>query len=98
MSADLWGTVIVDKNNWPDRVLALVAAEVCHTIKRDAEGNVMRVREIFVVLGLVINHDLFLKEVLVNGAIKYVLDNVVVVTCLGVSVSILQLFYQSLVL
>jgi hypothetical protein len=33
MSADLRGKVIIDENDWPDRALVLVAAEVRHTIK-----------------------------------------------------------------
>lgn len=49
-------------------------------------------------LGPVIDHDLFLEEVSVDGTIEYVLDNIVVVACLGVPVSILQLFCQGLVL
>jgi hypothetical protein len=49
-------------------------------------------------LGLVIDHDLFLKEVLVDGTIKYVLDNIIVTAYLGVPVLILQLFCQGFVL
>jgi hypothetical protein len=35
------------------------------------------VEEIFMALGPVIDHNLFLEEVLVDGTIKYVPDNVV---------------------
>jgi hypothetical protein len=51
-----------------------------------------------VVLGLVIDRDLFLEEVSVDGTIEYVPDNVVVTACLRVSMPILQLFHQGLVL
>ena len=80
---------------WPDRVL--MAAEVCHTIKRDAEGDVVRVREVFVALGLSVNHDLLLEEIVIDRGIEYVPDNIVATAGAGVGVSILQLFCDGLV-
>jgi hypothetical protein len=75
----------------------LAAAEVCHAIERDAEGNVTRVGEVFVTLGLAIDHDLLLEETLIDGGIEYVPDNVVIAAGAGVGISVLQLFCDGLI-
>jgi hypothetical protein len=74
----------------------LTTAEVCHTIERDAKGNVTRVREVFVVLGLAIDHNPLLEEFSIDRAIKDVPDNIIA-TSAGVGVSVSQLFREGLV-
>ena len=57
----------------------------------------MRVREVFVALGLSVNHNLLLEEIMIDRGIKYVPDNIVATAGVGVGVSILQLFCDGLV-
>ena len=96
--ANLWREVVVDENYGPDRVLAMI--EIGDTIKRDAEGNVTRVGEVFPALGLAIDYDLLFEEILIDRRVKYIPDGAVAVTSTGTSVvvSILELFCNGLVL
>jgi len=96
MGANLRGQVIVDEDDWPDRVLA--TAEVCHAVKRDAESNITRVREVFMTLCLATDHNLFLEESSINGAIEDIPDNIVIMAGVGMGVSVLQLLRKGLVL
>ena len=61
---NLWREVVVNENYGPDRVLATI--EIGNTIKQDAEGNVMRIREVFSALGLAINYDLLFEEIVID--------------------------------
>ena len=96
MCANCWGQIIADKNHQPYRVFT--TAEVSYTIKRDAEGDIVRVREVLVTLGLAVNHNLLLEEASIDRAIKDILNAVTVVSAILEGVSIIQLFHKMLVL
>ena len=73
------------------------ATEVCHAIKRDTKSDITRIREIFPVLGLAVDHDLPVKEVVVDGGVEDVLDDLVTVTGAGIVVAVPQLFRDRLI-
>jgi hypothetical protein len=75
----------------------LASTEVRNPIERDSKGNVTRVREVCVGLGLAINYNLFPEEFLIDGAIEDILNGITIAAGIGMGVSILQLICESLV-
>ena len=57
----------------------LTTVEVSHAIKQDAKGNITKVRKALVALGLTVDDSLLAKEFSIDGAIKDVLNGIVVI-------------------
>jgi len=76
MGTNFQGKVEVDQDHQPRRILLLV--EDGTAVKGEAQGHVAMIREVLVLKLLAVNHHVLITEILVDGTVKYITDDIVV--------------------